>query len=251
MIRIVLASLAALAALVLAPEAGAQKGAPGTKVISSEWISFGDVAPVTGDAAAILIGPAPPPGQTLAVDPAFLVSVAEESGILLAIPLDQPIWVTRSTGNAPPAKVANPAQPANPAPQIGATAASDAQVIILARDVGRGQRLTEADLDWTDPANVRAVRGAPTDMALAVGMEAKRALKAGQPLQASDIKTPALIKKGEAVKLVYIAPGLRLTVEGLAQADAGKGESVRVLNSYSKRIIEAVAYADGEARVTR
>ena len=47
MIRIVLASLAALAALVLAPEAGAQKGA---KVISGEWISLGDVAPVTGDA---------------------------------------------------------------------------------------------------------------------------------------------------------------------------------------------------------
>ena len=248
MIRIVLAALAALAALVLAPEAGAQKGA---KIISSEWISLGDVAPVTGDAAAILIGPAPPPGQTLAVDPAFLVSVAKKSGVLLAIPLDQPIWVTRSTGNAPLAKVASPARPANPAPQIGATAASEAQVIILIRDVARGQRLTEADLDWAEAGTTRATRGAPTDMALAVGMEAKRALKAGQPLQASDIKTPALIKKGEPVKLVYTSPGLRLTVDGLAQADAGKGESVRILNTYSKRTIEAVAYAEGEARVTR
>jgi flagella basal body P-ring formation protein FlgA len=51
------------------------------------------------------------------------------------------------------------------------------------------------------------------------------------------------------VKLVYATRGLRLTVDGLAQNDAAKGESVRVLNVYSKRAIEAVAYADGEARV--
>ena len=162
MIRIILTSLAAVAAAVFAPEAGAQQPVAktsGAKIISSEWISLGDVAPVTGEAAAILIGPAPPPGQTLAVDPAFLVSVAKKSGVLLAIPLDQPIWVTRSLGNAPPAKVANPARPANSAPQIGAaTAAREAEVIILIRDVARGQRLAESDLDWAEPGTARAVR---------------------------------------------------------------------------------------------
>jgi flagella basal body P-ring formation protein FlgA len=237
--------LAALVVLIaFAPLAGAQAA----KSIKGEWISLGDVAPVTGDAAAILIGPAPPPGQTLALDPAFLVSVAKKSGVILALPLDQPIWVTRSTGNAPPAKVANPARPANLANVVGATA-EEAQVLILIRDVARGHRLTDDDLDWADASSARAVRNGPADMALAVGMETKRPLKAGQPLQSSDLKAPSVIKKGDPVRLVYVKPGLRLTVEGLAQNDAGKGESVRVLNSYSRRTIEAVAYADGEARV--
>jgi hypothetical protein len=49
------------AVLVLAPVAGAQ-----AKQVSGDWIKLGDVAPVTGEAAGILIGPAPPVGQTLA-----------------------------------------------------------------------------------------------------------------------------------------------------------------------------------------
>jgi flagella basal body P-ring formation protein FlgA len=247
MMRILAAALTALIAF--APLASAQlAGAPAAKTIKGEWISLGDVAPVTGEAAGVLIGPAPPPGQTLALDPAFLVSVAKKSGVTLALPLDQPIWVTRSTGNAPPANVANAARAANPARQVASTA-EEAQVLILIRDVARGQRLAEGDLDWAPASSVRGVRSGPADMDLAVGMEAKRSLKAGQPLQTGDIKTPAVIKKGDPVKLVYATRGLRLTVDGLAQNDAAKGESVRVLNVYSKRAIEAVAYADGEARV--
>jgi flagella basal body P-ring formation protein FlgA len=236
--------IAFIALIVFATPAAAQAA----KTINGEWISLGDVAPVTGDAASILIGPAPPPGQTLALDPAFLVSVAKKSGVILALPLDQPIWVTRTTGNARPANVANPARPANQAPQIGG-APEQAEVLILIRDVARGQRLSEADLDWGPASSARAVHNGPADMALAVGMETKRSLKAGQPLQSSDLKAASVIKKGDPVKLVYATAGLRLTVDGLAQNDAGKGEAVRVLNSYSKRTIEAVAYADGEARV--
>ncbi|MND07244.1 flagellar basal body P-ring biosynthesis protein FlgA [compost metagenome] len=53
------------------------------------------------------------------------------------------------------------------------------------------------------------------------------------------------------MKLIYSSPGLKLMVDGQAQADAAKGESVRVLNTFSKRTIDAVAAAEGEAHVTR
>ena len=237
-------ALLALTALALAPLAAAQS------TVKGDWIALGDVAPVTGDAAAILVGPAPPPGQTLALDPAFLVSVARKSGVILAIPLDKPIWVIRETGNATPANVANAARPANPAPQIGGDS-RDAEIIVLVRDVARGHRITDADIDWAPASSVRAARNGVAGMDVALGMETKRSLKAGQPLQASDLKQPALIRKGEPVTLIYSSPGLKLMVDGQAQADAGKGESVRVLNTYSKRTIDAVAAAEGEAHVTR
>lgn len=237
------AALALAIALALAPAAGAQV------VVKGEWISLGDVAPVTGDAAAILIGPAPPPGEKLALDPVFLTSVAKRSGVLLALPLDQPIWVTRSVGSAPAAKQANVARPANPAPVIGGQSSTPAEVLVLVRDVARGQRIGDADVEWADAASTRTGRNHATDIGLVLGMETRRGLKAGQPIQTSDLKTPALIRKGEPVKLVYASPGLRLVVDGLAQSDAGKGESVRVLNTFSKRMIDAVAEADGEARV--
>ena len=241
MIRVALLAFAALAA---APFAGAQTAVKG------DWIALGDVAPVTGEAAAILVGPAPPPGQTLALDPAFLISVARKSGVILAIPLDKPIWVTRAAGNATPAKTANVARQANTTQLLGGET-QEAEIIVLVRDVARGQRITDADIDWAPASTVRAARNGVSNVDLALGMETRRALKAGQPLQANDIRQPALIRKGEPVKLIYSSPGLKLTVDGQAQADASKGESVRVLNTYSKRTIDAVAAAEGEAHVTR
>jgi flagellar basal body P-ring formation protein FlgA len=233
----------ALSLLVLAPVAAAQT------VIKGDWITLGDVAPVTGEHAGILLGPAPPMGQTLALDPAFLVATAKKAGVILAIPLDQPVMVTRSTGNATPAPVARQARAANPAPQIAGTEQA-AQVLVLLRDVPRGHLIGSGDVGWEDASPTRNVRGG-ADMQAAVGMEIRRAVKAGQPVLAVDLKQPAMIRKGEPVKIVYISPGVRLSVDGIAQNEAAKGEAVRVLNSYSKRTIDAVATAAGEASVNR
>ena len=240
MIRALIAFIVAVA---LAPIAYAQIAVKG------EWISLGDVAPVTGDAAAILIGPAPPPGEKLALDPVFLTSVAKRSGVILALPLDQPIWVTRSGGNANPAKSANVARPANTAPVISSQQAAPVEILVLARDIARGQRIGEADVEWADATTARTARSSMTDIDMVIGKEAKRSLKAGQPILPGDIKAAALIRKGQPVKLVYSSPGIRLTVDGQAQGDASKGEGVRVLNTFSKRTIDAVAEADGEAHV--
>lgn len=247
MIRAVLLSLALLAA---APAAAQTK-------VAGDWISLGDIAPVTGDAAKILVSPSPPPGQTLALDPAFVVSVAKKSGVLLALPIDAPILVTRqgqlaSAPVAPTAPVARTAPQAKQAPLPPMSASQDPPegwVLVMARDVARGGRIAESDLQWADPVLARPGRLPPQDVAAAVGLEARRTLKAGLALQMSDLKTASVVRKGQPVKLIYTAPGMRLSVDGLAQSDAAVGENVRVLNGFSKRTIEAVATADGEARV--
>ena len=233
-------------ALALAPLAMAQRAS--TIGIRGDWITLGDVAPVTGEHAGILLGPAPPPGQTLALDPAFLIATAKKAGVILAIPLDQPVMVTRVAGSATPAPAANPARTANPAPQI-AGAQQPMQVLVLLRDVPKGHLLSSNDLGWEDASPLHPVRnGASMDVAL--GKEMKRPLKAGQPLVATDLKLPAVIRKGAQVKIVYASKGVRLTVDGVAQNEAAMGEPVRVLNTFSKRTIEAVATANGEASVT-
>lgn len=232
-----------LSLLVLAPHALAQR--IGAKVIGGDWITLGDVAPVTGEHAGILLGPAPPPGQTLALEPAFLIATAKNAGVILAIPLDQPIMVTRATSNARPAPVANAARTATP--QI-AGAQPTAQVLVLVRDVPRGHVLSHGDVSWEDANTARPIRNG-ADMQMAVGLEVRRALKSGQALLTADLKQPTIIRKGEPVKIVYVSAGVRLSVDGIAQNEAAKGESVRVLNSYSKRTIDAVAEASGEARV--
>lgn len=236
------AAFFAIACLAFADLAWAQGGA---KQVRGEWITLGDVTPVTGEAAGILIGPAPPAGQTLSLDPAFLVATAKSAGVILAIPLDQPILVTRSGGNAP---AANPAKQANPARQIGGTQGASGEVLVLIRDVARGGVVSADDVEWQPMKPAWGSRKV-LDYDAVVGMEAKRPLKSGQPLQSADVKAPSVIRKGDPVTLIYATKGVKLTVDGVAQADAAMGDSLRVLNTYSKRTLDAVASGPGEARV--
>ena len=238
-IAVLVLCLAALAAPAMAQRAPTQ--------VSGDWITLGDVAPVTGTAAGILIGPAPPAGRTLSLDPAFLIATAKGAGVILAIPLDQPIMVTRATGNAVVAPPANTARTANPARQLGSPVQGSGEILMLVRDIARGEVITANDVEMQAQPTGRALRGVGMDAA--VGMEAKRTLKAGQPIQATDIKAASVIRKGDPIAIVYTAPGVRLSVDGIAQNEAALGQPVRVLNTYSKRSIDAVATGHGEASV--
>jgi flagella basal body P-ring formation protein FlgA len=233
----------ALATLCLAAPALAQT----TVTVRGDWVSLGDVASAAGveisaEAAAALVSPAPPPGQRLALDPAFVAGVARSSGVEIQLPAE-PIWVTR-------AAAASPTRASAPAPRPAAAAAAPTQVLVLTRDIPRGQAIEAGDLDWQAPVAGRSVRGLPADPDAIAGQVAKRNLRNGQMIYASDYEAPAVIRRGEAVRIIYARPGLRLTVDGVAQADASVGETVRIVNNSTRRSIDAVATAEGEARVS-
>ncbi|MEZ5939706.1 MAG: flagellar basal body P-ring formation chaperone FlgA [Hyphomonadaceae bacterium] len=253
-------ALAALGAALVAP-AGAQEH---RVTVAGDWVSLGDIAPVAGDAANILVAPSPPPGQTLALDPEFIVSVARKTGVVLALPANEPVWVTRTANPAgadfvapsapPPAVAASAPQApaARQAPTIETGLAEQPHpdwILVLARDIERGRTLSADDLEWADPKKQPRARNPVTDAERAVGMAVRRSIRLGQPLQASDLETPDAVRKGEPVRLVYAARGLRISVDGVAQNDAAEGEGVRVLNTYTKRSVDAVATGAGEARV--
>ena len=162
----------ALALAVLAAPAMAQR-AP--KQVSGDWITLGDVTPVTGTAAGILLGPSPPTGQTLSLDPAFLIATAKGAGVILAIPLDQPIMVTRAAGNATAAPPANVARPANPARQIGQPTQTSGEILVLVRDIARGDVITANDVEMQAMPPGRTMRGLGMDAV--VGMEAQARLE--------------------------------------------------------------------------
>jgi flagella basal body P-ring formation protein FlgA len=242
----------------LAPAAGAQA------VVRGEWIALRDVAPVAGEAGDILLGPAPPPGQTLALDPAFVVAVARKSGVALAIPLDAPLWVTRSAERtsaaaaprapsapmAPVARTALIAAAAGDRTDLVGTDLAGAEVLVLVRDLKRGEVLRREDLAYGAPPAGRMLRS-PASLEAAIGLAVRRNLMAGAALESHDLETPDLVRKGEAVTILYATPGMRLAVAGLAQNDAGMGETVRVLNQQSRRSLDAVVTGPGEANLQR
>jgi flagella basal body P-ring formation protein FlgA len=82
------------------------------------------------------------------------------------------------------------------------------------------------------------------------GQAARRPLRAKTPLFAYDVKKPVVVKKGELITVVYAMDGIQLTLQGQAQADGGKDDAIPVINTRSRRTIEARVAGPGMAIVS-
>jgi flagella basal body P-ring formation protein FlgA len=79
-----------------------------------------------------------------------------------------------------------------------------------------------------------------TDMQALVGLAARHPLQPNQPLNAADLMKPEIVQRNNTVTIVYQAPGVTLTLRGQAQEAGALGDTISVLNSESKRVVQAV-----------
>jgi flagella basal body P-ring formation protein FlgA len=120
-----------------------------------------------------------------------------------------------------------------------------------------------AGLDWTPPAGVDSVQvvhpaGARATVAPARVVAQTNApdMPVGAPLASASVQNAstyagpqgaAAIRRGDAVMLIYQAGGVTLTMRTQAQQDAAVGQSVRLLNPSSNRVVLGVVTGPGAA----
>ena len=126
--------------------------------------------------------------------------------------------------------------------------ASDVRIVVPARDIVRGEVIADADLSYVDVTPDRVRSGVVLSMNDLDGMEARRFLKAGEPVRNDDVRHPILVAKGTTVTMTFVAPGITLTATGRAVSEGGMGETVTVLNPISYRQITAVVTGIGQVR---
>ena len=112
-------------------------------------------------------------------------------------------------------------------------------VAVPARNIPRGATIAEEDMRIIRMAKRRMPAGAASEMGDIVGMAAKRQLTADRPVRRSDLERPKLVLRNSLVTIVYRSPGLMLKAQGRAQADGAAGETVSVLNTQSRRTVQA------------
>jgi len=116
----------------------------------------------------------------------------------------------------------------------------NAEVPTLIRPIGAGETIATGDIQLV---SVRADRLGPDALLQAsdlVGKAARHTLRAGQPLRQGDVETPVVIHRGSIVTIVLDSASLHLTVEGKAVEDGSLGAVIRVSNTKSSRVIDAV-----------
>jgi flagella basal body P-ring formation protein FlgA len=124
-----------------------------------------------------------------------------------------------------------------------------ARVPVLTRPIGRGEIITAADVDWTRLKDSRLGSNTIVDAEELIGLSARRALRAGTPVRASQVRKPVVVEKGSLVMLVLNRPGMALSARGRALEDGGRGESVRVSNLQSHMVVEGRVTGPGRVEV--
>lgn len=229
MVTVLLAGLVLVSGLFAASQVRAAPVLREAPVAGGEMITVGDLFEGAGAAAATPLARAPRAGASLAFDARVLAGRLRGLGLA---------WI-------PPAGMSRVV--VNGAASPGAPAAQVREIAVLTRAVPAGEEITAADVTYAQVPVAPA--GALTDPADLIGRAARRALAPDRPVRAADLRSPVLVRKGGPVTLIYEVAGVRVTARGRALADAGAGEAVKVVNIQSNRTIDAVAEADGLARV--
>jgi flagellar basal body P-ring formation protein FlgA len=129
------------------------------------------------------------------------------------------------------------------------TAVETVEAAVLARGVERSEVIKSSDvvIERRPKAEVGG-DVAPRDRA--VGMQARKQLRAGQALKIADLAKPDLVQRDQSVTLIYESTGLYLTIRGKALESGTEGDVVSVMNMQSKRTVSGVVTGRSQVSVS-
>ncbi|WP_420861732.1 flagellar basal body P-ring formation chaperone FlgA [Algirhabdus cladophorae] len=120
-----------------------------------------------------------------------------------------------------------------------------ADTLFAVRTISPNTILTYDDLVVQSTAK----EGAFSDPSQVVGLETRKAIYPGRPIQSADVGPPALVVRNGQVRLKYQVSGLEIITEGRSLERAALGDVVRVMNIASRTIVLGVVQQDGSVFV--
>jgi flagellar basal body P-ring formation protein FlgA len=133
--------------------------------------------------------------------------------------------------------------------RFSGTAIETVEAAVLARSVERNEILKSSDV-VVERRPKAEVGTDPATRDRAVGMQARRQLRAGQAVKVADLAKPDLVQRDQNVTLIYESPGLYLTVRGKAIEGGTEGDVVNVMNLQSKRTVSGVVTGRGQVTIS-
>lgn len=123
------------------------------------------------------------------------------------------------------------------------------EAAVVARNIERNEVLKSSDvLVERRPKAEVGTDAAARDRA--VGMQARRQLRAGQAIKTADLAKPDLVQRDQNVTLIYETPGIYLTMRGKALDGGTEGDVVSVMNLQSKRTVSGTVTGRGQVSIT-
>ena len=114
------------------------------------------------------------------------------------------------------------------------------KVPTLNRALAPGEAIHTGDIEFLRLRADRVAGDVTADLHELVGRTPRRPLRAHEPLRAGDIQVPIVVHKGDLVTVLLETPLMRLCAQGKALDDGAMGAAIRLANTKSNRVIDAV-----------
>ncbi len=124
------------------------------------------------------------------------------------------------------------------------------RVPVLAHRLEGGTVIGPSDIAWIDVPEDRIGVAVVTDDAQLIGRELRRATTEGDVLHTNDVIMPRLVLRGATVTMKIETPMMQITAQGRALQDGAEGETVRVVNLQSNRMVEGKVTAPGVVTIS-
>jgi len=217
--------------------------------VARGYITLGDLFENANAAAAkVVVIHAPPAGLDAVLEATEIQMLASREGLDWSNPQGLVHITVASLPVGGPSPSRSGARTGERSPRRAPSdEGAQTRTLVYARNLAAGEILDASDLRWSADA-ATGVDGLDNP-ALAIGKSARHPVRAGSPVEPYDLTSPKLIHAGDAVEVAFESEGIVLTLEGKAASDATLGDTVEVINTSSKKTIEAVASAPGRAVV--
>lgn len=113
-----------------------------------------------------------------------------------------------------------------------------ARVVVATAEIPANRPLQASELAL-ERRPVPAWQDAVSDPQSIVGQSSRRALKPGQPVARRALAVPRLLRRGDTVRIVARHAGIEVSANGEALDAGGQGESIRVRNTRTGKVIRA------------
>jgi len=118
-------------------------------------------------------------------------------------------------------------------------------VAMTTRPLARGDILSATDIKMVERDLSALKRGYIIDSKQPVGMVVKRRIGTDSIITPQLLEAPRLVRRGEQVAIIAESRGIEIRAVGKALADGSRGDLIRVRNTASKKVIEAVVTEPG------
>lgn len=119
----------------------------------------------------------------------------------------------------------------------------------LNKIIAPGQEITGRDIIWVAVPSLHIGRNIIRSKDQVVGLTPRRRLEDKTPLRLSDLKRPIIVTRGKMVSILFRSGKISLTALGKARENGGRGDLIQVINSKSRKIIDAMVIGPGQVQV--